>query len=224
MVREIGTFQKIINIIKYFIIMNVLYIIPITMFKADIDINFLLLLLLIYVVVLLIGIYYSYTDFLNIFNLDFKNITLKDLLIDIFLGVLMIGISYFWINIIVPVFQINVSEKILKPSEFVFSQRPWPCIASYLIMMGINAPVIEEIIFRGFLFNYFFDRQHYIKGAFVTSLLFASIHSYASVPELLFQFIITLPLFIAYYRNMNINDSILVHSINNIIIISSVLL
>lgn len=219
MVREIGTFQKIINIIKYFIIMNVLCIIPIVL--SDFEFNFIVafVLMIIYLVLLYISVKYIYKQYIETFNFKTETLMIKDIMIDILLFLIMIGIGYIFMDVIFPAMGIDLSERILESNKLDISiaEKSWPCVLSYIIMAVVNAPIFEEIIFRGFLFHYFFDSKQYIIGGIVTTLIFALLHPYTSFPEFLFLFFNSFPLFIAYYRKFNIKDAILVHMINNMI-------
>lgn len=220
-VKPLSSFWKIIEILKYCLIlegMNV-FVYVMTNFISNIYLG--LVSMLIYLGLLVIVIRYLNTNYNNSFNLPMKKLTFKDILIDIFLFIIMIGIGYIFIEMIYPMFQIDhvqSSVKIKKDFD-ALSKYMWPVIFINLVKIGITAPIIEEYIFRGFLFNYFFDHKHFLIGGIVTTLIFASLHPYALLPEFIFQFMSSLPLFFAYYRNLNIKDSILLHSLNNMILV-----
>jgi len=51
-----------------------------------------------------------------------------------------------------------------------------------LVLLGITivilAPIVEEVVFRGFLFGYLDKRYGFFVGALISSFIFASIHIY----------------------------------------------
>lgn len=82
--------------------------------------------------------------------------------------------------------------------------------------MGIMAPVIEEIVFRGLIFKFFF-RKTPILAYFLSSLLFTLIH----MPTDLISFVtygsLALVMGLVYFKTRRIEMSILTHFINNIL-------
>lgn len=82
-----------------------------------------------------------------------------------------------------------------------------------LIVVVILAPITEELIFRGILFeeiNRLFD---YKFAIFSTALLFGIYHF--NILQGVNTFVMALILAIVYYYRKNILDSILIHMVNN---------
>lgn len=83
----------------------------------------------------------------------------------------------------------------------------------YLIFsLGILAPISEEFVFRGIIFNGL--KQKGLKNAvLISSLLFMLMH--LSLHQTIYQFLLGIVLAMIYYYTQNIFASILVHFINN---------
>lgn len=77
------------------------------------------------------------------------------------------------------------------------------------------APISEEIVFRGWLFNALRRRLRLWPAIILSSLAFAAIHpSISSVTTLIFGMLAA----IAYYKTQNLWVSILIHALNNLLI------
>lgn len=85
----------------------------------------------------------------------------------------------------------------------------------FIIMTVVAAPIIEEVIFRGYLRNYFFAKKSVILPMIISALLFSSFHLSADIFSFLLYAAMGAILYYAYYRNNNLNDAILVHFFNN---------
>lgn len=85
----------------------------------------------------------------------------------------------------------------------------------FLATIVFVAPLVEELVFRGFGNVLFFKKQVSWLGAVVTSLIFALLHI-SSWTELPTYLMLGLILYAAYARRGNVKDSILVHVLNNI--------
>lgn len=85
----------------------------------------------------------------------------------------------------------------------------------YPVTLAVIAPIIEEIVFRGFGNILFFKKQVSWLGAFVTTLIFALLHvnSWTELPTYL---VLGLVLYGAYARRGSLKDSIVVHFLNNL--------
>lgn len=83
----------------------------------------------------------------------------------------------------------------------------------YLIFsLGILAPISEEFVFRGIIFNGLKEKG--LKNAvLISSLLFMLMH--LSLHQTIYQFLLGIVLAMIYYYTQNIFASILVHFINN---------
>lgn len=77
---------------------------------------------------------------------------------------------------------------IKSPQEFIELLRATPFVLNFL-MVVIGAPIIEELLFRGFLFSQLKDTKLGINGSIVlTSLIWTSIHGQ-------YEFLLLVPLF-----------------------------
>jgi membrane protease YdiL (CAAX protease family) len=77
------------------------------------------------------------------------------------------------------------------------------------------APVSEEIVFRGWLFNGLRRRLHLWPAIILSSLAFAAIHPSISSFT---TFIFGVSAAIVYYKTQNLWASILIHALNNLLI------
>lgn len=85
----------------------------------------------------------------------------------------------------------------------------------FLATIVFLAPLVEELVFRGFGNVLFFKKSVSWLGALVTSLIFALLHV-SSWTELPTYLVLGLIIYAAYARRGSIKDSILVHVLNNI--------
>lgn len=83
--------------------------------------------------------------------------------------------------------------------------------------VAVVAPVVEELVFRGFGNVLFFKKPVSWLGAIVTSLMFAIPHINA-LTELPLYFMMGLLLYAAYARRACLKDAILVHFLNNLLV------
>ncbi|MDO4667153.1 MAG: type II CAAX endopeptidase family protein [Streptococcus sp.] len=87
----------------------------------------------------------------------------------------------------------------------------------FFLMIGLFAPIIEELVFRFFGSTVLFHKNQKILAGIVTSLIFSLLHS-ANIFDLLLYFGVGGILYISYRRRDNVVDSIIVHILNNGII------
>ena len=84
----------------------------------------------------------------------------------------------------------------------------------YVVTVAIIAPVIEELVFRGFATIFFFEKDQKISAAIITSIIFALPHI-SKWTEFPLYFAMGLVLYAAFARRGNLKDSIVVHILNN---------
>lgn len=166
--------------------------------------KFFVLELFLVIILFIIGYFYKKENFKEEFK--FKTFDFKKVPYIIFLGS---GASL-TLNIIVGllfsfVFKTNVGKtvQLMNTCNSVFS----------IITMTILAPIAEELVFRGFLFNYF-NKKHSTKLAIIlSSLFFAIVHGdlYQGLPA----FIIGIILANIYIYTDSIYGSILLHMVAN---------
>lgn len=85
----------------------------------------------------------------------------------------------------------------------------------YPVTLTVIAPIVEEIVFRGFGSVLFFKKPVGWLGAFVTSFIFAMLHVnfWTELPTYL---VLGLVLYAAYARRGSLKDSVAVHVLNNL--------
>lgn len=86
------------------------------------------------------------------------------------------------------------------------------------LSIGFFAPIIEEFVFRGLFNQYFFKPNNKWTKMIVSSSIFALLHVFHPV-EFIMYFPLGMIFYLAYSRRNNIMDSILVHLLNNGIIV-----
>ena len=84
----------------------------------------------------------------------------------------------------------------------------------YVMTVAVIAPIIEELVFRGFATIFFFKKDQKIVAALITSIIFALPHI-SKWTEFPLYFAMGLVLYAAFARRGNLKDSIVVHILNN---------
>jgi membrane protease YdiL (CAAX protease family) len=82
-----------------------------------------------------------------------------------------------------------------------------------LIALVVVPPIIEETVFRGFIFPAFAQRWGVVVGAIASSMLFGLAHLQANIS--VYTFVLGLLLCFMYVRLRSILPGILVHMLNN---------
>ena len=90
-----------------------------------------------------------------------------------------------------------------------------PFTICFLLAIGIIAPIIEELVFRGLASQIFFSGGNKWLAAIVTSLIFGILHA-TNLIEWIMYTGLGVVIYLAYARRRNIKDSILLHMLNNI--------
>lgn len=78
------------------------------------------------------------------------------------------------------------------------------------------APIMEEIIFRGMISKGMFKDKHFTVAIILSSIFFSSMHLSGNIISFIIYAGIGAACFLAYWRNKNINDAILIHFLNNL--------
>lgn len=82
--------------------------------------------------------------------------------------------------------------------------------------MVVMAPVLEELVFRGFFFKFFF-RENRLFAYLLSSLLFTLIHMPTDVISFVTYGSLALVMGFVYYKTNRIEMSMLTHAINNLL-------
>lgn len=85
----------------------------------------------------------------------------------------------------------------------------------FVATIAFIAPIMEELIFRGFGTAFFFKNNQKVLPAIVTSVVFTLPHI-TQLTEFPIYFALGLFLYLSYARRGNIKDSMLVHILNNL--------
>ena len=85
----------------------------------------------------------------------------------------------------------------------------------FVATIAFIAPIMEELIFRGFGTAFFFKNNQKVLAAIVTSVVFTLPHI-TQLTEFPIYFALGLVLYLSYARRGNIKDSMLVHILNNL--------
>ncbi len=103
-----------------------------------------------------------------------------------------------------------------QPQVNEFTQATTPASQRLsLIALVILPPMVEETVFRGFIFPALSKKKGAIVGAILTSLLFGIAHLQYNVS--LYTIVLSLILCFMYYRLRSIWPGIFLHMINNYI-------
>lgn len=84
----------------------------------------------------------------------------------------------------------------------------------YVMTVAVIAPIIEELVFRGFATIFFFEKDQKISAAIITSIIFTLPHI-SKWTEFPLYFAMGLVLYAAFAHRGNLKDSIAVHILNN---------
>ncbi|MEI5994690.1 CPBP family intramembrane glutamic endopeptidase [Candidatus Enterococcus mansonii] len=84
-----------------------------------------------------------------------------------------------------------------------------------VLLIGISAPIMEEIIFRGAIIGFWFENLPMV-GIAISSILFGLVHGPTNVISFLIYGLMGLILSIAYYKTKRLEVSISIHFFNNI--------
>lgn len=85
-----------------------------------------------------------------------------------------------------------------------------------VFMTAIAAPVVEELVFRGFLMDYFFTDQP-IFAILLSGLIFGSIHSSTNFISWLMYVVMGIILAVTYNKEKNLAANISLHFLNNLL-------
>lgn len=85
-----------------------------------------------------------------------------------------------------------------------------------VFMTAIAAPVVEELVFRGFLMDYFFNDQP-IFAILLSGLIFGSIHASTNFISWLMYVVMGIILAATYNKEKNLASNISLHFLNNLL-------
>ncbi len=85
-----------------------------------------------------------------------------------------------------------------------------------ILLLGVAAPIMEEIVFRGGIIGYLF-KDNPIVGIMVSSILFGVVHWTTDIISFFIYVIMGLLFSIAYFKTKRLEVSIAIHFLNNIL-------
>jgi uncharacterized protein len=104
----------------------------------------------------------------------------------------------------------NPQLEVIAPEGF-----SWTGLAAMLVMIGIVAPIVEEVVFRGLLYGWLRHRLGIAASVTLSALAFAGVHGIAIlIPALAVTGVI---LALVYERSRSLWPPIIVHGIFNTI-------
>ncbi|MEW4353548.1 type II CAAX endopeptidase family protein [Streptococcus pneumoniae] len=106
---------------------------------------------------------------------------------------------------------------LLATNEQVMQMFPLYFVAFHLAI-GVFAPVMEELIYRGFFSQYFFKKNQKWLKLIVSSTIFGLLHVVYPI-EFPTYFALGAIFYLAYARRGNVVDSIAVHLLNNSLLV-----
>lgn len=200
--------------IVFFICFIILNLIP-DLIMVDINLNqpTLILLYSAMFIFIIVFIRKKYNDQLNTYNPNgFGKNPLSKKLILFLLGMLFINEL---LILILNYFIQNISSNQQTIIELIGLKR----IITFLRVV-IYGPILEEYIFRGIFFNYFFNKNNFFSNflaVFVSGIVFALAHEVSLSLNLLLYCIGGWIFGITYMYTKDIRYSIALHSIHNLI-------
>lgn len=129
---------------------------------------------------------------------------------------MLVGLAYEVVSFFYPGF--NPNE--VQSNEFTSPTTTDATRLSFIALVVVP-PIVEELVFRGFLFPAFSRRFGYIFGAIITSLLFGLAHLQLNVG--IYTLVLSLLLCWMYVRLGSIIPGIVFHAINNYIAFSTLI-
>lgn len=153
-------------------------------------------------------------------DLGFRKFSLAKMLMYVIvaffaLSILVVG-AYWLIKLLVPGFNADQAQT----NEFTNPSTPLAMQLSFLALVVIP-PILEESVFRGFMFPAFSKRFGVIGGAIVSSLLFGAAHLQGNI--IVYTVILGLLLCLLYRRLGSIWPGVALHMLNNYIAFSALI-
>ncbi len=126
---------------------------------------------------------------------------------------IVLYLAFFIFQLLVPVEESQNQKLVI---EFILA---YPLIA--FLAVGVFAPILEELIFRGFLATYFFPKMADMKSVVlylaITGSLFSFVHTPSTLPQFLIYFTMGLNLGWLYLIKRDIRYPMALHMLNNVI-------
>ncbi len=85
-----------------------------------------------------------------------------------------------------------------------------------ILLLGISAPIMEEIVFRGGIIGYWLEKFPVVAIA-ISSIAFGLVHGPTNLISFLIYGLMGLIMSVAYYKTQRLEVSIAIHFLNNIL-------
>lgn len=108
----------------------------------------------------------------------------------------------------------TANDAALQGFALQLREAPLPLAVSYILMVGMVAPIVEELVFRGLFTELLFKNRSKWLAGIVTSVVFAFFHAIDPLEMLMYVGIGGI-LYLSYARRGDVVDSIAVHFLNN---------
>jgi len=142
-------------------------------------------------------------------QLKLKKINVSYVIIAILLFIPVMGLSNFIVDMVLKIFPNGYStyvDTIIKPME----NTP---IVILILGVGIIAPIVEELIFRGFVFARLRSVFSIWSAIIIQAIFFAVFHG--NIIQISYAFFIGIILGILVYKSNSLYPAIILHILNN---------
>lgn len=198
--------------IIYFLVFYFLEVLFFSLFFSFFSDRFIALFFSQFLVLVLIVIFEKSSPDSGLF-LDFKrNFTLKMLFFSVLLGTGLFFLCRFFTLQIAAFFRVNVTSA-SNEAAFFFARKDYLYLSLVFLEIVVLTPVLEEILFRYYLFNGIAEIRE--KGALTfTTIVFAFVHS--GIPlRMLFVLFIGFCFTFLYKKKKNLGYSVIMHAVVN---------
>ena len=168
-------------------------------------------LILIVIFIMNIGLLFVLANKLELLNFDSKFLNKKNILI-IVIGVVIARLVAILGTILLNNQGIDSTANDAAINNLFTGENPLLII----LILGISAPIMEEIVFRAGIIGYFL-KDWPILGIALSSISFGLVHGPTDIISFFIYALIGLVLSIAYFKTSRLEVSILIHFFNNLI-------
>ncbi len=168
--------------------------------------------ILIELVFVLLVLFFTFFDYKNVFRLyNFRKVTTKALLFCIVFPIITAGVIYFgteWLSLWLFDFSYNVyADYVFYDNAFLWA----------FLFIAVLPPIVEELAFRGFLFNQLRVFANYKVTILATAVIFSLVHFSMISLLWIFPFGIVLGYLRHIYKTLWLG--MIVHFIHNLLIL-----
>lgn len=158
-----------------------------------------------------VGVVFYFANLLGFIHLDNRFITKKNLILVLIGFVLLRAVAYVGYIIL---FNQGLNATANDQIAWKTFSEGIPLIN--IFMVGFVIPIMEEVIFRAAIINYWL-KDLPIVGIAVSALIFGAFHSPTNVTSYFIYTLMGVVLAILYYKSQRIEVSIGVHILNNLL-------